>query len=287
MRLVISVLAVAAVLLAAPSASALAAHPIGGYDPAPRGAISAPLLSATTAGASPTTTSSTPTPAPQSQLDCDDPKSVARDPYGYLLCPPETQRWDPTEWTGDVSPELAAGPESDPRRPNVPLHVDDALAPSWQTLTAIGTPEVEGDWTGYSYRSIIERTGVRLVAGSLPNNTWGAYNPAGNVVIINNRALREDPRALAAVLAHELTHVRQWADGDRHRSGCIKREADSIAAEARVWGTFWEDWGPGTTRLERDLSAKLQILEQEGVPGLTKLVVDNPGYQENCDLWTP
>lgn len=105
--------------------------------------------------------------------------------------------------------------------------------------------------------------------------------------MVTEQALREDRRALAAVLAHEIQHASQVAAGHGNRLDCVAMEVDAHRVQAVVWGTFWEGFGPRRTPLERQLSTDLRLWETQGEGGLDKRVVDQPGYQAQCDLWVP
>ena len=200
MRFVISLLAVAAVLLATPSANALAAHPKADYNPAPRGAISARPPSATTAGASPTTASSTPTPAPQSQRDCDDPQSDAQDPYRYLFCSPGGPspggwQWDPPESTGDNDCEAPSEVKyddsdwvwcSDPPGSQPTTGTSSGAGVSGPQIAARVTPAWEVLLeVAPRYKAVVHRSGARLVVGALPPSVGGRFSRNGNTVTLN------------------------------------------------------------------------------------------------------
>ncbi|MDP8922829.1 MAG: hypothetical protein M3O34_08130, partial [Chloroflexota bacterium] len=185
----------------------------------------------------------------------------------------------------------AAAPARPPARPPstaapTPPTIDAALTPAWHALTGIDRAGPDGRSIGTSFREGVETTGVRVVVGELPD-AWAAYRVRDNTVTVNRAALGEDPRALAAVLGHEITHARQVAGGHGSKLDCVGMEVNAHAVEAIVWGTFWGGRGPARTRLEQELNAVLGIFAAEGEPGLYKLVVDSQGYQGQCQLWTP
>jgi hypothetical protein len=137
-------------------------------------------------------------------------------------------------------------------------------------------------------RRTVEETGVRLTVGPLPAGTAGRYAGRDNTITVNQDLIGEDPRAIAAVLAHELTHAAQVYRGEGGRRDCVRMEVDAYGAEAVAWSSFRQrGYGPSRTGLERDLDALVRIMASEGEPGLYKLVVSRPDYQAQCDLWVP
>ena len=106
-----------------------------------------------------------------------------------------------------------------------------------------------------------------------------------------NRALvegGEDPRAIAAVLAHELTHALQIHQDLGGRPNCVRREVDAHLTEAYVWARLWDGHAPPVrTALERHLDEVTAIAEWEGEAGLERFVVGQPSYRRQCELWGP
>ena len=64
-------------------------------------------------------------------------------------------------------------------------------------------------------------------------------------------------------------------------------EVEAYISQAEVWEAFWGGYGPSNTAIERSHNAVLKRYLTGGKPAMFKLVVDSPGYQEQCDLWTP
>jgi len=99
----------------------------------------------------------------------------------------------------------------------------------------------------------------------------GAYSRRAKTIVIDQDVVKEDPRALAAVLAHELTHAAQPFDMD-----CVDREVEGHRISILVWGTFWKRRGPVRTALEQELAYETRIFEEEGEDGLYDLIVSEP-----------
>jgi branched-chain amino acid transport system substrate-binding protein len=176
---------------------------------------------------------------------------------------------------------VSAPPPPDPR-------VAAALMPAWRALTGIERTWASGKSIGATFREIADATGVRIAVGPLPlPSATGAYRRRDNAITLNEQLLGEDARALAAVLAHELTHARQFSAGHGDRFDCVGLEVEAYAMQATVWQAFWGGYGPARTWLEQSHNRVLQVLVTQGEPGLYKLVVDTPGYREQCTLWVP
>jgi hypothetical protein len=105
--------------------------------------------------------------------------------------------------------------------------------------------------------------------------------------MLNQELLQESAEALAAVLAHELTHADQVASGYGGRWDCVKMEVEAYISQIEVWESFWGGEGPSTTALERDHNALLRRYLSGGEPAIYKRVVDTVGYQDQCRLWVP
>jgi len=124
--------------------------------------------------------------------------------------------------------------------------------------------------------------------GPLPKGTSGRYTPVLNTIVVNAAAMDEDPRAIAAVIVHELTHAGQVKIlGEGGERDCVHMEVDAFRVQSLARSAFWEDDPPAGTGLERELSWIAHIVATDGEPGLYKLVVDTPGYQQECELLVP
>ena len=89
-----------------------------------------------------------------------------------------------------------------------PATIDPAFEPAIEairSLNDLGQDPPLGD----VYLSLIERLGVRIVVGPLPPGVNARYTPVGDTIVVSAASLNEDPRTIATVLVHELTHVGQ------------------------------------------------------------------------------
>jgi hypothetical protein len=65
-------------------------------------------------------------------------------------------------------------------------------------------------------------------------------------------------------------------------------EAQAFSLEAAFWGSYWgRSPRPVRTDRERQLGQLVDLLITRGDPGFYEYVVENPGYQANCDLMVP
>jgi hypothetical protein len=188
-----------------------------------------------------------------------------------------------------AAPTPAAAPAAvaPPPVAHAPASVDPVFEPAIDAIRSLN--EIEPDPPlGDVYLSLIERPGVRIVVGPLAAGVNARYTPVGDTIVVSPRLLDEDPRTIAAVLVHELTHVGQvrilgeWGGRD-----CVHMEVEAFRTQSVVWAAFWDDHPPRGTRLERELTMIGQVVAENGEPGLYKLVVDTPDYQKNCDVWVP
>lgn len=143
---------------------------------------------------------------------------------------------------------------------------------------------------GTQARRIIDTTGVRITVGSLPPGTNAAYRARNNTIAVSRRVLSEDARAIAALLAHELTHAEQSAAGQVGPATCVANEVQAYINEAAAWSNFVLRDNlrpPWPTALQRHLWDLVITSAAEGEPGFYKLVVDEGGYQAQCSLWVP
>lgn len=219
---------------------------------------------------------------------------------GLVPSPPDARAqvadWDDTEVLCLYSAENGYGGSREQcrreaaQRDGRPVpRVDPRLMPAWRTLVGVTETwdddgwDVIGDW---AWR-IAANTGVRVSVGQA-GGAWGGYHRRSNVIVVNERALGEDARAVAAVLSHELAHASQVAAGYGGALDCVGMEAQGHLVGATVWGTFWTaPYGPARTALERQLSRDLHVLRTQGEPGLYRLVVNEQSYQQQCALWVP
>lgn len=179
-----------------------------------------------------------------------------------------------------MPPQSAAASEQGPTPTPVPAPpIDPALLPAWELLTGITDRGL-----GNAFRDAQRLTGVRIIVGSLESSMVSVYSPSRNTITVDRSFLNEDPRALAAVLAHELVHAAQEAGGGLSRRTCVADEVEALLSQVLVWRLLWPSQPPSRTRLERQLTQVWRLYLLGGEPELYKLVVDEPGYQDQCRL---
>ena len=168
------------------------------------------------------------------------------------------------------------------------VDVHRRLVPAWEALLAV--TERDGTPHGAAYELTAREAGVRimLVAG-LARGQAGYYR-AHRVVGVDPSLLPEDPRAVAAILAHELTHAAQHAAARRGTSptDCFEAETDAFERQAVVWLLSWPEGGlPERTDVERELSLVARTYQDAGPAGIRRLVETSPPYRERCATWVP
>jgi len=91
--------------------------------------------------------------------------------------------------------------------------------------------------------------GVRIEVGAVPADDWAASFLTEGRIVVNPDVLGADPRAIAALIAHEATHMHHWADGTYsrlvtefgRREGCAREETEGALVEQRVWSALVGD----------------------------------------------
>jgi hypothetical protein len=165
--------------------------------------------------------------------------------------------------------------------------IDPSLRSVLQTLYSMKQDAGSGGTLGDVFRQIVGASGVTIQAGALPDGVLGAFVARKNTITIGSRLLREDVRSTASVLAHELTHVSQALRGADPVHECVPMEVDAHKIELIVWVNLYGGIAPGRTALERSENALAAAFATQGDPFLYELVVESPGYQNECNLWLP
>lgn len=196
-----------------------------------------------------------------------------------------------TRTTAPPAPS-SARPQASPVQPSPKERsIAPELLPAWHALGGLSvTGGGETLDIGAKATAIVDLTGVRLVVGSLPRGTSAVYRAKDNTITVNRSIVSEDPRAVAAVLYHELIHAVQRAMGEVGVGTCVANEVQAYVNQSFVWASFAnrdQRYDQGRTTLERQLNATTLVLAREGEPGLYKLVVDEGSYQTQCSLWVP
>lgn len=165
------------------------------------------------------------------------------------------------------------------------LVIDERLGPAWAALVAART--ASGAEIGEQHRRLAELTVTAIVVEPLPAGLEAGWDGPRRRIVVAERIVGEDPRALAAVLAHEITHAVQ---DDRRRRGmdllgadCVGREVEAFQAQASVWRSFWSDGDlPSGTDLERLLTEAAEIDRSDPWYGLRGWLESRAGYGERC-----
>lgn len=173
--------------------------------------------------------------------------------------------------------------------PEVPaLCIDPQLMVAWNALVE-PRPADAGVQMGITVQDAVRRHGTAIVLASLPEGVTALYRATDNTIRVSPLGMIEDRRVLAAALMHEITHLIQVRDqGLGGASDCVYMEARAFGFEAAFWLSYWGT-GPRPVRTasERQLEHLVELLSTQGEPGLYTAVVETPGYQAQCALWTP
>src|SRR4051812_14129357 len=127
--------------------------------------------------------------------------------------------------------------------------------------------------------------GLTLKVAPLPPRAGGHYDPRTRTLTMAEALLAEDPRVMAAGLAHELTHASDFdliAVGLLARD-CAELEVRAFEAQAIVTRALWPDELPNSTDWEKGLAMIVATYEGGGADGLRAMVVGTPGCgSERC-----
>jgi hypothetical protein len=93
---------------------------------------------------------------------------------------------------------------------------------------------------GRQLQQTAARWGVVVRLAHLPVGTLGSYLPATRTASVNDELLPYGVFERAAVLAHELQHASQDADGQLGAGEtCYRDEFDAFVREGEIWLTLW------------------------------------------------
>jgi hypothetical protein len=125
---------------------------------------------------------------------------------------------------------------------------------------------------------------VPIDFGPLPAGAAASFHLRRNEITVSDRYRSSDPRALAAVLAHEATHAAQyWRRPEPTIGGikCYAWELEAFEAEITVWTTFFGSNGKPSPsdELERGLNALARFFHQDQ-DGFRRAL--RAAYAENC-----
>ena len=206
------------------------------------------------------------------------------------------QGWIVAEYVdgGGQVQAAAAPPTATPVRPaSAPATrtggtIDSRLEPALRALYGIKRGPSGGRPWGDVFRELVSSAGPSITIDTLPSGIWGSYRGSTNTVTVSRQALAEDVRAIATIVAHELTHVFQVTNNGAGTTGdCVAREVEALQTELVIWVNLFEGYAPGRSQFERTQNALVRLWLDRGDPILYRLVVESPGYQDQCRLWVP
>lgn len=169
-----------------------------------------------------------------------------------------------------------------PDSPFAPAPTDGRLEEPLRLLAEVR--DREGQAIGEQYVLLVRALNLTLAVGELRTGLAGSYNIPNRTVTIAEAALREDPRFVAAALAHEIKH---GDDADFVGLGllaadCLEIEARGFEVQAQIARAFWPDRLATQTSFEQQLATLVDIYERGGLDALRAWVAQHPGYRQAC-----
>ena len=171
-----------------------------------------------------------------------------------------------------------------PDAPFAPAPIDGRLDEPLRLLAEVR--DRDGDAIGEQHALLVRALNLTLRVAELRHGLAGSYNIPTRTVTIAEASLAEDPRFVAAALAHEIKHA---DDADYVGLGllpadCIEIEARGFDVQAQIARAFWHDALPTRTPFEQELAALVAMRERGGLPALRDWVAGHPGYQQSCTV---
>jgi hypothetical protein len=154
------------------------------------------------------------------------------------------------------------------------LAADPRLASAVQTLGSLE----EGQWLLRG----AARGGVRLLRGRTPPGVLGFYRPAARTITIDSGLDSYSSWVRAVVLAHELRHAVDDAQGNlgASASACYEDEESAFRTQSRVWAQLWGGNLPSNVDgLHAELNA-ITVMAARDPAGLAATLTD--AYHEQC-----
>jgi hypothetical protein len=172
-------------------------------------------------------------------------------------------------------------------RPPVP---DDPFSPAVDTRLAgplrllADVHDHDGQPIGQQYAGLVTALNLTLVVAELRPGLAGRYTIPTRMVTISEAAMNEDPRFVAAALAHEIKHAddADFVQIGMLDAGCLEIEARGFEAQVLVARAFWPDGVPQRTDFERELASLVDLYQHGGLGALQGWVTQHPGYQQMC-----
>ena len=155
-----------------------------------------------------------------------------------------------------VNQSPPAGRSTAPPDRDTAAFVDDALGQPLDLLAA--------NAAGHELAAALRSAGVQVSFEEVP--AIALFTPIRLSVAINSSWRGADPKTLAAVLAHEASHLADYLGGVDMRSptGCYRTEYAAFEAQAQVWRAFYGPDGKAqpTTFLDLELNRILTEITQ-------------------------
>jgi len=172
-----------------------------------------------------------------------------------------------------VAPTAEAAPADDPsgnaivQPPCLDVGAADCLVADPRLGAAIAL--LRGTSRGPALLETAAEARVALRVGTAPAGALAAFRSRARTVTVDGRLVRYSPRGLAAVLAHELSHVADWSKVGALFAGntlsCYSTEASAFRTETAVWHDLAAGTAPAD-RLEEEVDAIAQGVDHGG-PG--------------------
>jgi hypothetical protein len=127
-----------------------------------------------------------------------------------------------------------------------------------RVLPALAT--LDADPAGHSVLADVNRFPVEIGVERMPSYILAYFAPRLYTVKLSSNVMGAEPQSIAAVLLHELTHVRQTIDANLYgqKKDCYAIELEAATAAARYWESVY---GPaGKSRLTHPVDAALNQL---------------------------
>jgi hypothetical protein len=137
--------------------------------------------------------------------------------------------------------------------------------------------------TGQSILTRLVRMAPAMLLRGLPAGTGGYADPLGYYIVMSRRVGTADPRAMAAAIAHEATHVIDFTAGamELAQFSCFELEQRSHGVQAQVWSEFFGPNGKVPPQDEWDrISNDILRFAQRG--DMENYVRRSAGYEAQC-----
>jgi hypothetical protein len=165
--------------------------------------------------------------------------------------------------------------------------IDPRLDEPLRLLAEVGARDTAAAAPGPLFAELPALLGLTLVVVDLPHGAVGWYDPGFGRLMVDEDLVREDPRVVAATLAHELQHALDTQRlADRLLApDCLAIEVRGYVAQAIVARQLWPDELPNGTPLERRVAAIVRDYEANGAAGISARLHADVRYREQCAQW--